>query len=166
MRIRFVEASNGFNWGKFIVAELEAEDWRYPGVHPPMAQRLVASQGWDRTHAWVLDLATGEGAFFKLGGYAEADLDKHRIWVCLLFEPFLAWLYGHYREAPEDWFDKLPPAVDLPGTPRGLYGYRRRGPQPPPAHPRIRAWLRRSTAGRRRLPPQRWYRARRANRRT
>lgn len=140
MRVRFVEAVNGFNWGKFLVAVWEPEDWAYPGVHPEGYRSLIASQGWTRKHVWVLDLATGEGALFKLGGLASADLDRHRVLVCLLFEPFLAWLYDHYREQPEDWFDKLPPDVSLPDAPRGLYGYRRRGPVVVvvPRHPYLR----------------------------
>ena len=71
----------------------------------------------------VVDLETGEGAMFSPGGLAAADLQKHRIWVCPMFEPFLAWLYK------QDLSDltKLPKHVDLPDAPFEMHGYRREG---------------------------------------
>src|SRR6266702_1985984 len=56
-------------------------------------------------------LRTGEGAFFRVHrqGVASADLDKHQIWVCPMFEPFLNWLY---KQDVSD-LDQLPSLVDL-----------------------------------------------------
>lgn len=71
----------------------------------------------------MLDLETGEGALFLPGGYASADLDKHKVWVCPLFEPFLAWLY---KQDLQD-LSKLPDLVDLPDAPFQWSGYRRSG---------------------------------------
>ena len=144
MEIRFVECGNGFNWGKFAVGRFDAGEWRYPvcGAGQPPAElapgasvpSLLRSQGWSPvSHAWVLDLATGEGAYFTLGGLAAADLQRHQIWVCLLYEPFLDWLNRHYRDHPGDWFDTLPAVLDLPDAPNGLYGHRRPGPNRRPA---------------------------------
>lgn len=73
---------------------------------------------------WVLDLQTGEGAFFRPGGYAAADLEKHRVWVCPLFEPFLEWLY---RQDLTD-LGQLPRLVELPDAEFAMRGYRRAGP--------------------------------------
>lgn len=70
-----------------------------------------------------MDFATREGAAFSPGGFAKADLEKHRLWVCPMFEPFLEWLY---KQNLVD-LDKLPAKVDIEG-PKQLYGYRRPGP--------------------------------------
>jgi len=89
---------------------------------------LLSTRGWSHDHVWVLDLETGEGACFRPGGLAHADLNKHRIWVCPLFEPFLEWLYD------QDLTDLtvLPDLVTLTlkEAPFSMFGYRRPGPDP------------------------------------
>lgn len=127
METHIIEATNGpQNWGKFLIGAF-TEEWQRlpatPGQTYPAS--LLIQRGWTNKHRLVLDLETGEGAIFKHGGYARADLDKHRIWVCPLFEPFLAWLYT------QDLTDitKLPEHVDLPDAPFQWQGYRRSGPQ-------------------------------------
>ena len=135
MDTKFVEAGHGpnaaGNWGKFAVCRFTivelAEDIQYPGCEGDR-RGLVMSNGWTPQHIWVLDLATGEGAYFMLGGLAAADLNKHRIWVCPLFEPFLTWLYAWYTAKGGDWWEDLPRTVDLPDAPFAIYGYRRPGP--------------------------------------
>ena len=131
MRTRIVEAvqakEHPGNWGKFLVG-IPDEEWAY-GSRVCPGGPLLGACGWGMSHVWVLDLQTGEGAFFKLGGYAKADLDKHRIWVCVLFEHFLTWLYERYREAGELDLDGLPEVVELPGAPFAFAGYRRPGPE-------------------------------------
>ncbi len=98
MKTKIIEATNsdsgGFNWGKFMVGRFDHE-WghRAAVVSGGHGLPLLTSQGWSRDHILVLDLATGEGAIFKIGGLASADLNKHRVWVCPMFEPFLEWLY-------------------------------------------------------------------------
>jgi len=86
-------------------------------------QPLITSRGWSLRHVLVMDLQTGEAAMFLPGGCAPADLRKHRIWVCPLFEPFLAWLYA--QDLAE--LDKLPPVVNLDAAPLSLFGWRRPG---------------------------------------
>lgn len=123
MIAKFIEVTNGpQNWGKFAVCRWRAEDWLQRSVidHNP----LLAARGWAPEHIWVLDLQTGEGACFRPGGYAHHDLQKHRIWVCPLYEPFLAWLYTQ----PLDDLAALPERVDLPNAPFSTAGYRRPGP--------------------------------------
>jgi len=58
-------------------------------------------------------------------GVASADLNKHQIWVCPMFEPFLNWLY---KQDVSD-LDQLPSLVDLGDVPTALFGYRRKGKQ-------------------------------------
>jgi len=123
MKHRFVEAtSNAGNFGKFMVASFDDDDWAIPSVVDGFP--LIGSRGWTPKHILVVDLQTGEGAIFRPGGLASADLDRHRIWVCPLFEPFLAWLYTQP--------DPTEPArhVDLGDAPFAMYGHRRKGPQP------------------------------------
>lgn len=123
MKTIFVEATNGANWGKFMLAQFEPEDWAHRSAVD--GGRLVGGRGWTRKHILVLDLQTGEGAIFKPGGFAKHDLEKHRVWVCPLFEPFLAWMYTQ----PDPM--SLPPLVELPDAEFALYGHRRPGPQEP-----------------------------------
>lgn len=130
MQTRIIEATNGdpdhgayANWGKFCVARMDTE-WARRSVPCPTGGPLLSAIGWTLDHLWVLDLQTGEGAFFKPGGYAPADLQKHKVWVCPLFEPFLVWLYE------QDLSDlaTLPDHVQLPNAEFSMVGYRRPGP--------------------------------------
>jgi len=125
MRVKFIEATNkqgdGVNWGKFMIARFTEEEWERRskvGGHPMLQER-----GWTKDHLLVLDLQTGEGAIFRPGGSVHYDLnDKHRIWVCPLFEPFLKWLYGQDLQS----ITVLPDTVDL-RAPGSFAGYRREG---------------------------------------
>lgn len=126
VQTRIIEATQdverGPNWGKFLVGRLDREWTRTSRVD---TGRLLLSTGcgWSRSHLWVLDLQTGEGAYFWPAGSARADLRSHQIHVCVLFEPFLEWLYA------QDVTDLsgLPELVELPAAAAGLYGYRRAG---------------------------------------
>ncbi len=132
METRFVEAHQGdgwSNWGKFAVSRFTPQELAYPSRMPGTpGWGLVRSQGWSGDHVQVFDLATGEGAMFRLGGLAPADLEKHQVWVCVLFEAFLDWLYRHYRADQAGWWDTLPAVVELPGVPFAFHGHRRPGP--------------------------------------
>ncbi len=132
MKLHLFEATSGErgNWGKFAVGRF-TDEWTWGSCVSPQHRRLIDQIGWSDRHLWVLDLQTGEGACFFIGGYAKGDLDKHRIWVCPLFEPFLTWLY---RQDCTD-LDALPRLVRLPEMPAEVAGYRRRGRgQPVPGH--------------------------------
>ena len=126
-----IEVTNGFNWGKFLVARFD-DEWSYRSAIDTMNSstgalpiRLLPSLGWGRDHFLFLDLQTGEGAIFRHGGMARADLNKHRIWVCPMAEPALLWLYS------QDLSDltALPALVELTEAeaPSAMQGYRRTG---------------------------------------
>jgi hypothetical protein len=125
MQVKIIEATNtkagGINWGKFLLGRFDAE-WQYrsqiAGPSP-----LLWQVGWGPEHLLVLDLQTGEGAIFRPGGYAVGDLDRHRIWVCPMFQPFLVWLY---QQDLSD-LDKLPAVVTIADPTSALSGYRRPG---------------------------------------
>ena len=123
MHTKIIEATNGFNWGKFLLGRFDEQEASYRSVVSESGQPLLREIGWGASHLWVLDLQTGEGGCFRLGGLARADLNKHKIWVCPMFEPFLEWLY----EQPDTDFAKLPAVVELPHAESDLYGYRRGG---------------------------------------
>ncbi|MGI5292708.1 hypothetical protein ACQEVF_56685 [Nonomuraea polychroma] len=111
------------NWGKFLVGVPDVEWERrshVPGNDSGIP--LLTQLGWGRQHVWVLDLQTGEGAFFRPGGHAPSDLNKHKIWVCPMFEPFLVWLYKQDLSN----LDKLPTYVELEAR-FAFAGYRRPG---------------------------------------
>lgn len=126
MDTRFVEVTNGpNNWGKFAVCQFTVEEWQSRSAIDPK-RSLLAGRGWTPEHMLVLDLQTGEGAIFAPWGLASADLNqKHKIWVCPLFEPFLNWLYLRYRAG--GMFETLPVHVDIPDAPFAMHGYRREG---------------------------------------
>lgn len=113
------------NWGKFMVAVPDSEwEWRSL-VDRHGTASLLSRIGWTARHWLIMDLQTGEGAFFRPGGLAAADLDKHQIWVCPLFEPWLAWLYEQLKTKT---LEEVPQVADLPDAPFSFTGYRRRGP--------------------------------------
>lgn len=121
METKIIEATNGpRNWGKFMVCRFDGE-WSHRSAVDGLP--LLRARGWAPDNVTVLDLQTGEGAIFRPGGLASADLQKHRVWVCPLFEPFLGWLYQ------QDLTDlqALPDLVDLPDAPFEWAGYRRPG---------------------------------------
>lgn len=120
MRTRIVEAhGNGFNWGKMLVGAFEPHEWEYKSQVPGVEGSVVRQQGWGPEHLFVMDLATGEGAIFRLGGLASADLRKHAVWVCVLFPAALEALYELYRQNPVDpvtFVDELPPVIETPNV--------------------------------------------------
>jgi hypothetical protein len=126
MKTVFIEAvSAAGNWGKFAVCRWDQHEWaRLSRLPDQPGLPVLALHGRRPDHVWVLDLATGEGAHFVPGGLAAADLEKHRVWVCPLFEPFLTWLY---KQDLED-IETLPAYVEIPNVPLALSGRRRRGP--------------------------------------
>ena len=132
MESKIIEVTNnrsgGINWGKFMVSQFTTEWERTSRIND---RQLLSTIGWDQSHILVTDLQTGEGAIFRPGGLAAADLHKHRIWVCPLFEPFLTWLYQ------QDLTDlnALPDVVEIAAE-SALYGYRRQGPETPPQRKR------------------------------
>jgi hypothetical protein len=137
MKTKFIEAMhvNGDgNWGKFMVARFEEREWNrhsevlcdeYPAQAGSVGTYLLGSIGWSRRDIVVFDLQTGEGARFRASGSASADLNKHKVWVCPLFEPFLSWLY---KQDLTD-LDKLPAKVEFTEKEAefALAGYRRKG---------------------------------------
>lgn len=126
MKTKIIEVTNGpRNHGKFMVGEFDVDERCYESVVDPGRNLLRGVCGWGSGVLWVLDLQTGEGALFSHGGYAKADLDKHRVWVCPMFEPFLTWLYT--QDIAD--IDELPEWVDLPDAPAAFHGYRRPGPE-------------------------------------
>lgn len=131
MLTHFVEAGNGFNWGKFLVSSFDQEEWArrttYPGCDD---QRMLVGRGWDyERHRFVMDLQTGEGAMFALDGYADYDLqEKHAIWTCPMFLPFLRWLYGWHKAGNRD-LTTLPAHVEFTEeqAPSAMAGSRGKG---------------------------------------
>jgi len=122
MQTKFIEAVNGtkearFNWGKFAVMRFDSE-WAARSAVDGCP--LLAARGWSPEHLFVLDLQTGEGAFFLPGGKALYDLKKRRIWTCPLFLPFLEWLYSQDTSD----LNALPALVELPNAPGSLVGLR------------------------------------------
>ncbi len=127
MNITFVEATNGFNWGKFAIGRFDADELIHPSAIEDedmgVSASLVRSRGWGSEHFWFMDLQTGEAAMFRHGGLARADLNKHRIHVCPMAEPALVWIYAHS-------LDDLPPVIRLTEAeaPSSMQGFRRPGP--------------------------------------
>jgi hypothetical protein len=127
MRTKIVEVTQhkdtGFNWGKILVGQFE-EEWTVPSVIG-QHQSVLAPRGWGPNHRLVLDLETGEGAMFSFPiGSARADLDKHKVWVCPMYSPFIEHLQA-IRWAGD--LDELPDVVELPDAPATMAGYRRGG---------------------------------------
>ena len=124
MQTKIIECTNGeFNWGKFMIARFDTEWARRSKVATDVERPLLCQVGWSANHIVVFDLQTGESAIFLPGGNAHIDLERHKIWVCPLFEPFLEWLY--HQDLAD--LQKLPDLLDLPDAPGALWGFRRSG---------------------------------------
>lgn len=128
MLSKFVEVTNNFNWGKFLVCQFSPEEWAKRSEIT--GDGLLKGRGWTLAHLWVMDLQTGEGAYFRPGGHPVADLQKHQIWVCPMYQLFLAKLYEH-----KDWcadITRIPDLITLTAEESkhasALYGFRREGP--------------------------------------
>ena len=136
MRRAFIEASNNqVNYGKFAIFAPDVADHTYTCALPGYDTRRLLSWacGWTADDVLIVDLQTGEGARFdpiygRHRDSAAADLNRHRIWVCPLFAPFLTWLYAFTGQHGLDWFNHLPAYIDLPDAPTDTAGYRRPGP--------------------------------------
>lgn len=124
--MKIIEVTNDQqNWGKFMLFRMGVQEWaRKSTVEGHTRDSFLLNDiGWNPRAIWVLDLQTREGAAFSPGGLAKADLNKHKIWVCPMFEPFLEWLY---KQDVSD-LSKLPNAINLPDAPFAYEGYRRSG---------------------------------------
>lgn len=138
MLTRFIEATNidhgGINWGKFLVAKFDSADWNVHAVEADglLLEVLPGKESWNRdTSVIVFDLQTGEGARFDLRTEPAMQLDKHRVWVCPMFAPFLDWLFKEIQSRPPGLgrFDITTlPAVAKFAAPSALAGHRRQGP--------------------------------------
>lgn len=128
MFLKFIEAvtaGSNYNWGKFAVGWHTLDEKAYES-HVDEGRSLLRAIGSSPDmDLWVLDLQTGEGVRLtphpKASAYA--DLSKHKVWVCPLFEPFIEWLY---RQDLSD-VESLPSYVELE-APVANAGYRRPGP--------------------------------------
>lgn len=122
MDVHFVEATNGpQNWGKFAVCRFTDDEWKV--LSQVDGRPLLAGRGWSREHTLIVDLQTGEGAFFPEWVH-KSDLDKHAIWVCPMFEHALLKILAGDHDPM-----KTEPLIDFPDAPFEYAGYRRGGPQ-------------------------------------
>lgn len=125
MKVKFIEATQdakrGFNWGKFFLMQFDNE-WEYQS-QIDVGRPLLRAIGWSPNQIWVLDLQTCEGVAIDPSGCAAADLHRHKVLVCPMFEPFLEWLY---RQDLTD-LNKLPSLVEMPDAEAADAGYRRAG---------------------------------------
>lgn len=142
MNVHFIEATQAefnLNHGKFMLGRFTPEEARTYSALPDYQGELLWRCGGLRNMrpgmTLVMDLQTGEGASFSLvdrhndpQGTATYDLNKHKIWVCPMFEPFLGWLYGQTQLAEsETAMLELPRYVEIPTLEGALAGYRRPG---------------------------------------
>jgi hypothetical protein len=136
MKTKIIQVTNNdLNWGKFLVGEFDEREWDVPCAFPEGSTiSMMRARGMHKDQYLVLDLETKEGAVFGLTGSSRADLnDKHRIWVCPMYEPFLEWLYASYRDYLShigtnlDWLERLPASLDLKDAEFAMAGYRRQG---------------------------------------
>lgn len=131
MITQIVEATNkDQNWGKFLVGKFDQKEWSTASAitreyAPASTTPILYARGWADHHRFVMDIETGEGLMVAPGGSAYHDLQKHSIWCCPMFEPFLAWWYTKWPEIDVGTFPEI---VQLDDAEFAMYGYRRPGP--------------------------------------
>lgn len=115
MQTHFIEATDEhqFNHGKFMLGRFTPEQWTLKSALPDYPNPLLRGRGWGARHLFIMDLETGEGAMFHMVG-TDRDMshqlqERHQIWVCPMFEPFLWWLVTQDLED----LSKLPRFVQL-----------------------------------------------------
>jgi hypothetical protein len=114
------------NWGAFLVAVPDEIEWGWRSHAIPSDISLPEQLAWGPSQAWVMDLRTGEGALFTLGGDYRAELESHRIFVTAQFEGFLEWLC---LQDPAG-LRHLPHVVKVADATFSIKNYRRLGPTP------------------------------------
>jgi hypothetical protein len=114
------------NWGAFMVGVPDDMEWSWHSHVAPGLVPLFEQLGHQPGDVWVSDLQTGEGAWFRMGGDARADLGMHRIHVTAPFEGFLEWLY--LQDLAQLW--QLPHVVKVADAIFSFREYRRLGPHP------------------------------------
>lgn len=126
----FIEASNDANYGKFLLLRFDEREaktrTRLPGYRN--SENIFTFAGHRKLNpdmTFVVDLQTGEGASFDLRGSAKADLEKHKIWVCPMYEFFLSWLYQQNAHSEIKDITRLPRYVQLNTDYFAFAGYRR-----------------------------------------
>lgn len=136
MLSKMVEVSDQVNWAKLMVSQFDNDELAYKSRVDTEAKSLLEAVAARRKEYWgeaqqkrlVVDLQTDEGAWFLPHPERDpkVDLDRHQIWVCPLFYPFLQWLY---RTNPVH-VSGIPDVVELdPDDVIKFQGYRRPGPQ-------------------------------------
>lgn len=80
MRSKIIEASDGQLWLMASVAVLEPHELARTSRIPEIRENfgdvplMKAMSGLTNRHVWVLDLSTGEGAAFRMGGLPQWDV--------------------------------------------------------------------------------------------
>lgn len=125
MKTKIVEATTGpqGNWGKFLIGQFDQDEIDTVSAIAPEYGSVLKQRGWwdPAQYFLMLDIETGEGSVFATWGDARADLHKHRIWVCPLFQPTLARIRAMAPFAVADLpsllelsFDEAPFAMAVP----------------------------------------------------
>lgn len=134
MIAHYIETYNSFNWGKFVLLRHSPEDLHRRSALPGQENAsLLYGRKWDAEGTFITDLQTGEGCVFYLDGGADEQSrllnNKHQVWVCPMFEPFVRWLADTHPELARGGGDitSLPSVVELPLAPTSMAGYRREG---------------------------------------
>lgn len=122
---KIIEAATSINWGRFLLQRFEEKEWSYESCFFRTSLWTGTPPPPPPTALWVLDLITGEGALFDLAKPLEEQLAQHQVWVCVLFEPFLAWLEARFRQASslDAFWEGLPAGVQVSAAPE-VIGYR------------------------------------------
>lgn len=130
MITRMIECTDAakFNYGRFMVGWFNSEEaGRRELIEGEPGQLLM--HRWPRNAFMVLDLVTGEGALFTPIGLVYQLNEKHQVWVCPLFEHFLAWLEQFLKEGGDATVHarlaELPATLELPTGEYALFGHRR-----------------------------------------
>lgn len=115
------------NWGSFMVCVPDEIEWAWQSHVSTSLMPALAEFGWTPEHVIVMDMKTGEAAFFRPGDREAAeDLTLHRIYRSPQLGLFLTWLYGqdiaHLYQQPA--------VIEVEDCTFALEGWREIGPGP------------------------------------
>jgi hypothetical protein len=112
MEGKIIEALGGGCWSKFLVARFGPDEWTHRSAIKGFESLILGAH--DPRCLLVLDLETNEGALFSPHGNVRSDLRKHQIWISVLFQPFLVWLYEQAK-VPDFDPSTLPDIIEVEG---------------------------------------------------
>lgn len=118
MITKFIEASDGNAYGKFLLLRMDSEELNMMSALPGFEKQRLLTNGGRRKFndhsTLVVDLQTGRAVALSLDPYSWTKVDENiTLWVCPLFRPFVKWLCQQGLDAGKGDIRSLPAYIEV-----------------------------------------------------